>query len=249
MKAKRLNPNDPHGYFPYCYKFIDTPNLKGLVLDLYWGNLEAFRQLRDSKELGRIQAVNCTICCLKAVQILHDKIGIVHRDVKPHNILVGSKRGFDMGHLENLKVKDIPIRAVVTDFGLIRKFTSKGQRIPARAHVSFCGTINFAPLSALRSMECSDSDDYFSVLLSIMNCSLKNGLPWINQRDIAKHILMRETLDYTSMANDHGKDVREVYQKIYDYLKNLSYEDQSDFEMILDNFYRLRLAIKSVNKR
>ena len=82
------------------YFFINLEYLK-------LGNLTTF--LKNNKKLKEKTVMNITLQIAQSISYLH-KLGIVHRDIKPDNILVD----YQQSDINN------PIKVIITDFGLAK---------------------------------------------------------------------------------------------------------------------------------
>lgn len=109
----------------YCIKMLDffvyedADNVKFVcsIYDLYAGSIQMLLNNGKYKYGLPINVVkNITKQLLKALEILHDKLNVIHTDVKPENILF---KGLPDKHVEIIKLFDI------------EKFTKKYENILA----------------------------------------------------------------------------------------------------------------------
>jgi serine/threonine protein kinase len=102
---------------PNCVRFIECVQTEHAVVLVteYIEGVELFQALKQHKFTeGTVLEVMQQL--LSVLAYLHDTLHIVHRDVKPENIMVDTKQ--------------TPIRVVLVDFGLARSCERKRSRIP-----------------------------------------------------------------------------------------------------------------------
>ncbi|KPA80757.1 putative protein kinase [Leptomonas pyrrhocoris] len=104
-------------HHPNCVRFIEcvqTPHHVVIVTE-YVEGVELFQALKQRKFTeGMVMEVMQQL--LSVLAYLHDTLHIVHRDVKPENIMVNTQQS--------------PTRVVLVDFGLTRSCERRRQRIP-----------------------------------------------------------------------------------------------------------------------
>ncbi|EKM77131.1 hypothetical protein AGABI1DRAFT_108281 [Agaricus bisporus var. burnettii JB137-S8] len=97
-----------------------------------------------------------------------EHMGIVHRDIKPHNIL--------------RSLKD-PTRVVLIDFGLTGPVLSEPQQYRNVKKVWMCGTADWASIDAHHGLDLAPRDDLES--LAYTACFVLNdGLPWLTAASV-----------------------------------------------------------------
>jgi serine/threonine protein kinase len=147
----------PHIYF---YGLAPTGLHEALIMDLYSHPLEHL--LRISKSGLSLQTVlmfaDQMLCRLEWIH----RHGIVHRDVKPENFMVGSFS-----------------QIFLIDFGLSKWYIDPktGEHLPLATGKSLTGTARYSSLNAMRGCSQSRRDDLES-LGYVFVYLLKGGLPW-----------------------------------------------------------------------
>ena len=140
-----------------CVK-LDHPNIVRVYnVDEYAGNLflvmemidgsDAAHMLKDGGRLAYKRALEIGEASAKALTCAHQQ-GLVHRDIKPHNILLGSKDG---------KIK-------ISDFGLARAATSSSHLTMSG---QIMGTPHYMSPEQAESKEVTDKSDVYSLGITI----------------------------------------------------------------------------------
>jgi hypothetical protein len=146
------NPGDGSPYI--VLEYVDGETLKDVI--------------RREGPLGIPQAIAYAIEIARALGAAHER-QIVHRDVKPHNVLIGAEGG-----------------AKITDFGIARTLTEEGLTMAGRV----LGTTDYvSPEQALGHPVTGQSDVYsLGVVLFEM---LTGGVPFSGESPVAvamKHV-------------------------------------------------------------
>jgi hypothetical protein len=94
--------------------------------------------------------------------------GLVHRDVKPGNVLIASSRGRE--------------RAMLTDFGLTKLATEQDG---VTATGNWVGTIDYASPEQIRGRRLDARSDVYA-LGCVMYCALTGRVPFERETDVAK---------------------------------------------------------------
>jgi hypothetical protein len=94
--------------------------------------------------------------------------GLVHRDVKPGNVLIASSRGRE--------------RAMLTDFGLTKLATEQDG---VTATGNWVGTIDYASPEQIRGRKLDARSDVYA-LGCVMYCALTGHVPFERETDVAK---------------------------------------------------------------
>jgi serine/threonine-protein kinase len=155
-------------------KRIDHPNVAGvidngelddgglyLVMELLKGTL-----LTKAMESGRLEAARALIVARQMLVGLGEahRLGIVHRDVKPHNVML-----IDVGGLETVKLFDFGIAAIEraalkltapgTAFGTpeyIAPEQALGHKVDSRADLYAVGVVLFEMLTGKLPFDCAN---------------------------------------------------------------------------------------------
>ncbi|KAG5487022.1 hypothetical protein LSCM1_07689 [Leishmania martiniquensis] len=101
---------------PNCVRFIEcvqTPAYVVIVTE-YVEGVELFQALKEQK-FTEAMVLNVMRQLLSALAYLHNTLNIVHRDVKPENVIIATQ--------------ETPMRVVLVDFGLARSCERKRPRI------------------------------------------------------------------------------------------------------------------------
>ena len=157
---------------------------------------------------------------LTGFNILH-KNGILHRDIKPDNFVMG------LDELSN--------NVYLIDFGLAKKYRSMSTLIqyPISKKNKLTGTARYASINVLKGYEHSRRDDLESVGY-ILIYFLKGKLPWQNINAKTKEEKYKKILEKKMEVSSYElcKGFPKEFETYLEYIKKLGYEESPDYEMI-----------------
>ena len=87
---KMLNLLKNYPYFPKCYKFCSSPHGHLLIFDHLGANLGVIMSKLPNQRYSMKSTLMIMSQCLDRLKEIHDK-GIIHRDMKPENLVIGYK--------------------------------------------------------------------------------------------------------------------------------------------------------------
>jgi casein kinase 1 len=215
---------------PRVYGYDDDGTRRYLVMDLLGKNLQDVLKNAPGERLPLRYVCIIGIRTLVRLRDMHRQ-GLLHRDVKPQNFLLGS--GGDKGTSD--------IWAV--DFGLAKPYRSAGgAHMPyVRGKNGLTGTPRFASTFAQSGEENSRRDDLES-LLYMLAYLFRGDLPWQNIRlprgtdpksPEGRRQKNRTILDH-KLRCDHGR----LYGGMGDlaecaaYVRGLGFDEEPDYDRI-----------------
>ena len=154
---------------------------------------------------------------LEALRTLH-KTGYLHRDIKPHNILVGRENS------------DI----YLIDFGLARAYFNGGVHIKRGETSIVKGTYHFASRNVINYITHSRRDDIESLVLSLLYLHSNGALPWSGMRARNETELLRKIyaeMNRVTAAELCGNAPREIFQTL-EYVRGLEFEEEPDYSYL-----------------
>lgn len=132
-----------------------------LALELLGASLETMYQYYNKKlSLGTV--VSCAIQMIERLQQVHER-GIIHRDMKPHNFMIGLGARASTIYL--------------ADFGLAKVFNRKNGHILYKEGKYCVGTARYVSINDHLGIQQSRRDDLESLGYVIIYLA-KGGLPW-----------------------------------------------------------------------
>jgi serine/threonine protein kinase len=126
------------------------------------------------ESLGRKFSLQTVLLCglqmLDRLEQLH-RAGILHRDIKPNNFLVGTD----------------PCQIFLVDFGIAKSYVVRGthDHIPYREGHRLVGTARYCSLNAHSGIEVSRRDDLESLAYVLIRMC-RGSLPWENVQGASK---------------------------------------------------------------
>jgi serine/threonine protein kinase len=164
---------------------------------------------------------------LDVLQYIHDR-HIIHRDIKPDNYVMG--------------INDKNAILYLLDFGLAKKYRSSKTLIqyPYIKRKKLTGTARYASIHALEEMEQSRRDDLESTGYVLMYF-LRGNLPWQGLKIKAKDNRYQKILDKKKETSSEElcKNFPNEFKQFMDYVKNLEYEENPDYNKLKRNFFFL----------
>lgn len=132
-----------------------------MVMELLGPSLEELFNVCN-KKFSLSTGVRVGLQILKLLKYVHSK-GVLHRDIKPDNFLIGRKKKANKVYL--------------IDFGLAKKYSKDGKHIPYRDNKNLTGTARYASINTHLGVEQGRRDDLES-LIYVLIYFLKGSLPW-----------------------------------------------------------------------
>jgi len=220
---------------PFVCQYISCGrqnNINFLVMELLGENLSDLRkkQPRGAFSMATVCRLGCEM--VEALQAVHG-MGVMHRDVKPSNFVLGGR--YKAQHDPSLANK-----LYIIDFGLSRKYVGPdGEIKPPRPNAGFRGTARYASVNSHQCKELAPRDDLWSVFYVMVEFAT-GTLPWRNQRD-------RDKVGEAKKAYMTGKKLTEglppEFEQFMGYLLTLDYYSKPDYTLIYNLFHGLLMRI------
>ena len=121
-----------------AYDVVDEGNMHYIVME-YFDGTTLNKYIKQKGKLSNEETINISIQVAKGIQAAHKK-GIIHRDIKPQNIVMNDKGV-----------------AKITDFGIARAITSTTKNI------SVIGTVHYISPEQVRNTKVDFRSDIYSL--------------------------------------------------------------------------------------
>ena len=157
---------------------------------------------------------------LSRLEFMHKK-GLIHRDIKPDNIMMGMGEVSDVVHM--------------IDFGLTRTVFNKrnGKHIEFRTGKNLVGTARFVSINAHLGYELSRRDDLLTLGYVMVYFTL-GKLPW-QHVDTRRRSARFEDLGRMKQACPPAelcKNCPLQYRKYFEYCNKLEFDEEPDYAML-----------------
>ena len=215
---KILNLLKNYPYFPKCYKFCSSPHGHLLILDHLGANLGVIMSKLPNQRFSMKSTLMIMTQCLERLKEIHDK-GIIHRDMKPENLVIGYKG----------KEKNI----YLIDFGLSKLINQEKKNfnlLGIKKEKIVIGTVRYISLNTHLGNEQCKKDDLES-LAYIMVYFIKGELPWQNikaksrKEKYSKIYLMKKR----TVPNEITNFLPEEMKTFFNYILNLNIKQKPDY--------------------
>lgn len=169
---------------------------------------------------------------------MHNK-GIIHRDIKPDNFLMGNKVNQNIVY--------------IIDMGLSKRFIdpNTGEHIPFKDGKSLTGTVRYSSIFTHQGMEQSRRDD-LEGLSYVLIYFLRAMLPWQGQRAKTKkekyQKIMNKKIGTTledlcneMPSNDYIylNNIIDEFADLLLYVRKLKFTEKPDYNMLKERFMKL----------
>ncbi|AAZ10761.1 protein kinase, putative [Trypanosoma brucei brucei TREU927] len=203
---------------PYVARYLGSGNSAGMnfiVMQRLGPNLADLRRSTPQCMFSIHTTLHLGISCLKCIQGVHE-LGIVHRDVKPSNFVIGLGGSSD------------PRQCYIVDFGLARRFRRPtGEVRPPRANAGFRGTSRYASLASHRQQELGRVDDIWSLLFMLIEF-ITGTLPWRKHKEKEDIGQCKEQV----IGPELIKNLPQEFGPFLEHLQTLKYEDEPKYDML-----------------
>jgi casein kinase 1/casein kinase 1 epsilon len=177
------------------------------------------------KKFGLKTVLMIGLQILNRIETLHEN-GIVHRDIKPDNFLIGT------GSNKN--------RIYMIDFGLSKDYVVNGGHIPMKTGRTFTGSFRYSSLRNHKGVEQSRRDDLESIGYMLIYF-LKGELPWQGLKGSTKSRRANAIYDVKKNCKlaDLCKDIPVEFAKYVKYTRDLKFDDKPDYHYLRSLFIGL----------
>lgn len=205
---------------PIIYNYIETPYNNIIVMELLGPNLDS-KYIEMNKTFLISTILRISIDIIKLLEQIH-KMGIIHRDIKPHNFLM------NYGEIQN--------RLYITDFGLSKQYF-KEKHIEFKSKRTLIGTARYASINIHCGIEPSRRDDLESVGYMLIYF-MKGKLPWQGlKKDKNKNQIEKigDIKTYTCVKK-LCSGLPQSISKYIKYCKKLNFEETPNYKLLIGLF-------------
>jgi serine/threonine protein kinase len=208
------------GFPTIKYYSSDSENYY-LVLSFLDQNLSQLKKQNKNKNKTKtfsIQTIlHIGIQLLERIQYFHQTLHLLHRDIKPDNVMIGLNEKASIIHL--------------IDFGFAKKYLDFEKHIHLRKDKEFTGTRNFASLNVLSGFEASRRDDLESIFYTLLYLFLDEE-EWNNLNTNFNEKEMKIELLYEKTV------LPKVFLDMFQYIRKLEFEETPDYDFLINLFMK-----------
>ena len=207
---------------------VPTLYKSGLWRDGSFMELEMLSHDLNKKKTYTIPEITSMTLELLGVLAGVHEAGVLHQDIKPHNIMRG-KGG----------------KLYLVDFGLARLAASQGQGVSIRG---FIGTPRYASIQAHQMMTQSKKDDLESLFYNLAYLYFQR-LPWSNLKVSSDKRLDKIKQLKIKSKDTLFRDLPIAFQQAFDYIMHLSPGDEPSYSVIRGFFRQQRNSLLLTNSK
>ena len=149
---------------------------------------------------------------------LHER-GYVHRDLKPHNFVIG---------------QEDPNKIYMIDYGLAKRYydLKTKQHISLQSYSRVVGTARYISLRCHYGQESSRRDDMESLIYMLIHFAT-GTLPWRNSGKIDRRMLEKiKNLKKNLKLSDICQGCPKEFQKFLKMVRNMGFRDTPDYNRL-----------------
>eukprot|EP01065_Artemidia_motanka_P006155 TRINITY_DN13015_c0_g1_i1.p1 TRINITY_DN13015_c0_g1~~TRINITY_DN13015_c0_g1_i1.p1 ORF type:complete len:424 (+),score=90.72 TRINITY_DN13015_c0_g1_i1:149-1420(+) len=215
---------------PRAFDYVTCGRKEVLVQELLGPSINSL-YLKCGERLSQHSVLMLAPQVIDCIRHVH-RCGLVHRDIKPHNFLMG--RG-DRAH-----------KVYVIDFGLSKRWRrDDGSHIPFALGKHLTGTVRYVSTNVHRGYEQSRRDDLLSIGHMLLYL-VKGKLPWQGlQNKKRRHEAVHQVKEETSLK-DMCRGLSPVWEDFMRHCRTLDFAEEPDYDklrnMFVDALRDLRLS-------
>jgi len=194
-----------------------------MIMDLLGPSLEdLFQSCKRKLDLKTVLLISQQL--VKNIQQVHE-MGLIHRDIKPDNFLIGGKE----------ETRD---QVLIIDFGLAKTFrTPTGEHIPYKDGKNLTGTARYASLATHQGIEQSRRDD-MEAIGNLIVYLLMGNLPWQGCQGKTKPERYEEIkrIKADISIDDLCLNQPDEFKQYMHYCRQLKFDEEPDYKLAIGFF-------------
>ena len=224
----------------------------------------------DQLTMTKPECLSFFIEAVKVIETIH-KAGIIHRDIKPDNLMIKERKTSAMSNISNIS------NIYIIDFGLSKWFLdSSGNHIKEKTNKPMVGTIKYSSINIHNGIEPSRRDDIESLCYSFMSlyekelmwaklCDELKKTPEVDETRIDETRIDETRVDETRIDETRKKilcekiknlkldynlflDLPGEFLTILLYVRNLKFEETPNYKYIINVVKNLLDNLSVTNK-
>ena len=184
-----------------------------MVIPLLGKSLEQLLIEKQTFSLSLVLQIGIQL--LQLLKSIHEK-GLVHRDIKPDNFLLGTKE----------KEKQL----FLIDFGLCKVFLQDNNHIELKQTKGIIVSLTYESINAHQKLELSRRDDLESLCYMLIYFSLGN-LPWRETIDVCDIVKLKQDII-------HNANIPVILCTFLTNVRKMEFKENPNYEMFITSFKR-----------